>query len=393
MRKSHFVLFGLLLSACSASEGVETPDIASPTPPRGEQALGGAWDGAQAGTYDGMYNHGSHTHDKGKHDKHKKPKHRPDKHRPGEKDDATSIYGDGSAGARSFDAPNTILDEANLQFTDFTVQSGTTLFVNSGTVVRCTGTFRNDGTIVVRAAAATGVISVAGLLPNLVLAASTPPDPGISLGPAGNATVNAGFGGTGGAGVGAFARSILHPGVKAGGGAGGFNFIGLTGGGSFTVLCKKGVHNSGAIQANGNDGPGSAVGGGGGGVIILASKTEVTSTGDLHAIGGNGGNATIIPGEEAHGGGGGGGGGIVHLVSPSIEADASRVVVDGGQGGAGTADPVPLGVARIGGAGGGACAGNGGRGSQVNTGFPIVDAEDGTPGVFLRTLADPSDLF
>jgi hypothetical protein len=354
--------------------------------------LDSAWDIPQAGTFgSGPYGHDSDKPAKGK-GEHKKPKRPAPK--PGEKDDGSSIYGDGSAGARNFDQPVAELNEANsYQFTNFTVQSGTTLLVNSGTVLRCTGTFRNDGTIVVRVAAGTGFIDLGGLLPNLVLASTTPADPGISLRTAGNATINFPLGGDGGSGVGDRARLILQPGVKAGGGGGGLNVLTPSGGGSFTVLCKKGIFNSGTIAANGLDGPGSAIGGGGGGIIILASKTEVTSDGNLHAMGGAGGDATIIPNEEAHGGGGGGGGGIVHVLSPSIDVDEDGVLVNGGLGGAGTANLVPAGLALIGGGGGGACAGSGGNGAGVSVGNPIPAAQAGQPGRFLRTVADPSDLF
>lgn len=44
----------------------------------------------------------------------------------------------------------------NFQFTDFSVAAGVTLTVPSGTVIRCTGTFTNNGTIVVNTGAPGG---------------------------------------------------------------------------------------------------------------------------------------------------------------------------------------------------------------------------------------------
>ena len=58
------------------------------------------------------------------------------------------IYGDGSAGARMVTSDEAF-DDANRQYTDFTVGPGVTLTIPSGTVIRCTGVFANNGTIVV----------------------------------------------------------------------------------------------------------------------------------------------------------------------------------------------------------------------------------------------------
>ena len=65
------------------------------------------------------------------------------------------VYGDGSAGARVIDQ-NTDFKDANLQFTDFTIMPGVTMTIESGAVIRCTGTFMNQGTIVVRTGAEGG---------------------------------------------------------------------------------------------------------------------------------------------------------------------------------------------------------------------------------------------
>src|SRR4029079_14004030 len=58
------------------------------------------------------------------------------------------VYGDGSTGALTREpAPSS--DESSLQFTDFTIPTGVYVFVGSGTVIRCTGSFTNNGTLLV----------------------------------------------------------------------------------------------------------------------------------------------------------------------------------------------------------------------------------------------------
>src|SRR6185436_15592993 len=67
------------------------------------------------------------------------------------------IFGDGSAGAKTVAADEVwtgLTAPTNPQFTDVTINAGTTLTVQSGTVIRCTGTFTNNGMIVVSVAAA-----------------------------------------------------------------------------------------------------------------------------------------------------------------------------------------------------------------------------------------------
>lgn len=51
------------------------------------------------------------------------------------------VYGNGSAGTRMI-AVNTVLADANQQYTSLTVDAGVTLTVASGTVIRCTGAVR-----------------------------------------------------------------------------------------------------------------------------------------------------------------------------------------------------------------------------------------------------------
>src|SRR5262245_50149568 len=77
------------------------------------------------------------------------------------------IYGDASAGNVTATASTdlfSLVPSLNLQFHDFTVNPGVILTVPSGTVIRCDGTFRNDGSIVVKNGDAGGfdATSVAG---------------------------------------------------------------------------------------------------------------------------------------------------------------------------------------------------------------------------------------
>jgi hypothetical protein len=86
------------------------------------------------------------------------------------------IYGDGSAGAKTVDASGTLLD-TNLQYTSFTVAAGVVLTVESGTVIRCTGDFVNNGAINVEPGALGSTHSVANsdIFSNL-----SPAHPGVS---------------------------------------------------------------------------------------------------------------------------------------------------------------------------------------------------------------------
>jgi hypothetical protein len=324
------------------------------------------------------------------------------------------IYGDGSAGVKAIAADTvwTGVDApTNLQFTDVTINAGTTLTVPSGTVIRCTGTFANNGMIVVSTAAAGAFVSSSAFLGSSFGPETTPGEAGISLraaqsGEIGDASAfrNAGIGG---AGLSAEqARTILHPGIKAGGGggAGGSDSFlsgqndGQAGGGSLVVLCQGTIIHNGTITADGA-GPTSfsfggppiffGGGGGGGGVVVLASKTSVT-IGPAGVINARGGPGQDSDGNE--GASGGGGGGIVHLLAPAVNNSGTLVVTGGGAGVAGAAASVAA-SPRAGGGGGGASGGNGGEGGGVSTGGDPAAAAAGGDGFALTTVADPAALF
>lgn len=313
-------------------------------------------------------------------------------------DGATLVYGNGSAGARTIAADEDWQDTppTNLMFTDFTVNAGITLDVPSGTVIRCSGTFTNQGTIRVRFSGATGGNpggSPGGMIqPEVFL-----PHPGVSRGAAGipefGNDTQFRLGGGGGNGlISLQGRFLLHPGTFGGGGGfGTFAFGGGNGGEAFSVLARTAIVNgdTGSIQTDGSAGLDGS-GGGGGGIIILASMASVTNNGTLSAIGGNGG-----PSNSTTGPGGGGGGGIINFLAPSItHGPGATELVNGGTAGAAMFQSVTA-TFRWGGGGGGACRGNGGSGGSLDAGAPVTpeDAEGGEPGEVYENLYDPTPLF
>ncbi len=304
-------------------------------------------------------------------------------------DGSLRIYGDGSEG--DFIATSgALFEETNAQFEDIVVPAGVTLSVPSGTIMRCNGTFRNDGAIVVntfadgaaRTAPSASTISVA----------SKSAEAGSSHGPAGSGEF-----GTGAnvvlAGVPARAlaegeaEQLLKPGTRGGGGGGAGLGDGGAGGGTLTVLCRGSITNNGSIKADGGS-TNAGGGGGAGGIIILASLERIALTiGSLISVSGApGGSATLSSGP-----GGGGSGGLVHLVSPSIENGGS--VISGG-GTAGEIEGIRVtSTRRSGGGAGGSLAGSGGAGGSVRQNDnPPNEAEDGDDGSLFETLADPTSL-
>jgi len=306
-----------------------------------------------------------------------------------------TIYGDGSAGSKTV-----LTDEAltgrNHQYADFTIASGVTLTIQSGTVIRCTGSFINNGSIVVRTGTEGGDRSgLSCSQSDSSLGITRAPEAGISTRQAGagevltNGNTSQALAGLGGDGISDVeGGGTLRIGVLAGGGGGaGIATAGGGGGGGFTVLAQTAVMNNGGITANGADG-GDGAGGGGGGVVILASQTSVSngSGATITANGGGGGAST-----SAIGPGGGGGGGMVHMLAPTI-ADNGTVAVQGGSAGAkGMTNTVTCPV-RAGGGGGGATAGGGGDGGSVVSGTP-GSSQAGSDGFSLQTLVNPTGLF
>lgn len=296
------------------------------------------------------------------------------------------VYGDGSAGAFVSAAGETLLETPNPQFTDFTVSPGSSLVIPSGTVIRCTGTFINRGTITVLNAANEGFLQST---------MEAPASPGIALSPAGNGRAtfvsppNVTVGGVGGTSMLAqMARNILKPGHLGGGGggAGGGSGIGGDGGGTLVVLARGAVSNVGVIEASGAVGF-SGNGGGGGGIVILGSGTSISNnsvSSVIRAKGGKGANSS-----RGAGPGGGGGGGIIHLISPET-AQGTAAMTDVSPGEQGESILVPTTDPRGSGGGGGGMGGGGGTGGSSGGGL----ASAGSAGhIFNTDVADPSGLF
>jgi hypothetical protein len=133
------------------------------------------------------------------------------------------IYGDGSDGAKSVATNQTLSDPAPM-YTDVVIESGMTWTVPSGAVIRCTGTFQNNGTIVVQTGAPGG--DVVGADTSSLTLAYSPPHPGISARAAASGEFGDGTssraGGRGGIGLSLFQASMLrYPGAFAGGGGAG----------------------------------------------------------------------------------------------------------------------------------------------------------------------------
>jgi hypothetical protein len=302
------------------------------------------------------------------------------------------IYGDGSAGARTITGI-VALEDVNLQFTDLTIETGAFVGVPSGSVIRCAGTFTNNGLLTVVGGAEGAEVfapSTASVHP-----ADRAAHPGVSPAPAMNGeqtdnTLGNTAQGDGGAGLPERqARRLLAPGLFGGGGGGGARSasggVAGGGGGSLTILASAGVFNNGQINASSLGQPNLCAGGGAGGVLIIGSRGTVTNNGTLRAAGGKGGDSS-----NDCGAGGGGGGGIVHLLGPAINVGV--VDVAGGAPGA-TGAPGSVNLARrSGGGGGGGCAGKGGLGGPVFGSNPMA-ATAGNPGLVLQSQLDPTSLF
>ncbi len=306
-----------------------------------------------------------------------------------------TLYGDGSSGAREItgDTRFETASDVNQLWTDFSVAAGATLRIQSGAVIRCTGSFVNYGTIVIETGAQGGARS--GYDISTVEGVSQAPALGINTlvaasGEVGDASSGR-VGGPGGDGISEFeAFSLLTVSLRAGSGGGAALYDGGAGGGGVIILAEGPVENFGTIVADGADASDGG-GGGGGGVLLIASGDSITNAAgaSLMVRGGAGGSS----GENAAPGGGGGGG-LIHLLAPVVD-NAGSTNVDGGNAGT-IADGALVTVEpRAGGGGGGGSAGAGGSGGDVPAGASIAPlaAEAGGPGRFLITLQQPTLLF
>ncbi len=322
------------------------------------------------------------------------------------------VYGDGSAGAKVVSSDenwNSAADApGNLQFTSVMIESGVTLMVPSGTVIRCTESFTNYGTIIVLNGAEGGTAGVNDPSGPDFSSTVVPPQSGVSTraaqtGDAGSSAETL-LAGAGGIGLSEFeTRTLLMPGVTVGGGgaAGGMdtdsnNFSdnqGANGGGSLVVLAAGEIMNEGGIHADAQDGEQASGndlgGGGGGGGVVLASMTGITNTGTIAVLGGTGED-----GDSNNAPSGGGGGGFVHLLAPEVD-NSGTTNVSGGSAGSSSAE-ITTDLGRFAGGGGGASAGAGGHGGGIAAGAQPVTpgpAGDGADGFVILTEVDPTALF
>ncbi len=289
------------------------------------------------------------------------------------------IYGDGSAGDRIISS-SIILNDSNPQYQNFVINSGVTLTVPSGTIIRCRESFINNGTLQVLSAARNSTKYAENGGPPT----SEPSATDAVAGGLGGNQISEGL-----------AKSLLKPGLAN---AGDGNDVGATqssgfGGGTIVIMAAESASNAGLIVADGDNGTALSSGGGAGGLIIIASKEEVDNSGSLRAAGGNGASYQPDNGSAAYAAGGGGGGGIVHLFATQVNNSGTTNVTGGNGGSAGAAGSLTA-ILKYGGRGGGGSGGDGGDGGTANPGNAANGScsagMDGGTGKVFVTQADPT---
>lgn len=307
--------------------------------------------------------------------------------------DGSHIYGNARNGSKIISS-DTTLPVGSHEYKDFTVNEGVTLTVPSGTVIRTTGFFTNNGTIAVSTYVKGGTSLAAD--PNLLTRRSKPAMSGI-------APATSGFGSFGGSlnvvaspfgpSGASSAGLVLLPGPMGGGGGGpgdgitgGFGGTGGDGGGTLVIICKGSIINTGTINAAGKDGTFGG-GGGGGGILVLAARTSVVSTGPILVNGGNGG----LPTSSAGSGGGGGGGGV-NIISPSI-AHNDTINFAGGAGVLESQAGLITSTPRSSGGNGGASFGAAGQAGSVRANGSSFGSNSGLAGSVNLITVKPEGLF
>jgi hypothetical protein len=306
-------------------------------------------------------------------------------------DGSIRIYGNGSGGDVTLSSSSSLSD-TNVQYGNLTINSGVTLTVPSGTIIRSNGTVTINGIISVSNSSGGGNLESSSTN-EITYYAMIPPTLGNAKRASGfpevgsNASVL--YGGIGGTQLAENeARSILRLNPRGcGSGTSSINGgIGGAGGGSLTILAKNGIviSNTGNILAAGGT-PFNGGGGGAGGFIILASSGSISNEGAITASGATGGASYADAGA-----GGGGGGGVVHMLAPSITA--GTVTVAAGSRGS-NAVAVSNNTRRSGGGGGGGCGGRGGFGNDIEINNSQTTSNASTAGLSLQTITDPVSLF
>jgi len=312
------------------------------------------------------------------------------------------VYGDGSAGALVVSTDGGLFDnyaaDGNLQFSSLTVQSGKTLGVTGGTIIRVSGDVTINGFLNVllqgwsgKLVASTSTFSTSQApvyqQPSQGIASTIPGIGQIGTSSADRLGGRAGLRRT-------FPESfqVLSDLLLLGGGGGapghidelagvGGGSVMIVAGGTVTVASGGGIDADAFINEANN-----GAGGAGGGVVVIAAKTAITQAGTIWARGSSGNRAGVQAGS-----GGGGGGGLIILASPTITVTGANLVTGGDGGvsvGAGTITQSP----RIGGGGGGASAGFAGAGGTASSDGSCSGGGDGGDGKVYQLNVDPTAM-
>lgn len=314
------------------------------------------------------------------------------------------FYGNGACGDLTI-AQNSIFHDPGCQYRNITIQAGATLSVVSGSIIRCSGSFTNNGTISVDPGVIGGQID--GISSLAIVPAMQPAHPGNSTGAAGSGAIvssstGTAAGGTRSQGNNGISTGLLAPALVGGGGGGAAYSPGGRGGGALTILSKGLINNTGTISANGQAGTGFGAGGGAGGVVTLASQTRVVQTGTVSVVGGGGGNTTTLlnlgdGSLVAVSAGGGGAGGLIQIFAPELGLVGGANLVSGGS--AGTVNDSAIGISNLligGGAGGSSIMARGGAGGSINRAEShIIDSNAGAgdAGAVISRTIDPASIF
>jgi hypothetical protein len=308
-------------------------------------------------------------------------------------DGAIRLYGDGSNGDVTFSSNGTL--NSNGQYRNITIQSGVTMLMYSGATLRCTGSFVNNGTIII-GSGVSGGHSRSSYSSSLLDLARLQAGVGSAGSPAANGLIGTNgqtvLGGYRGSGIlnSDIAQFLLKVGPRDGGGGGGVAMNGHAGrgGGAARIVCQGQIINSatGLIQASGAPGDGDGSGGGAGGIVILASGSSIIHSGVISAEGGAG-----ALGGTNSASGGGGSGGIIHLLSPNLDSSGT-FIVSGGNGGSSISSGTITSTERAGGGGGGGLGGNGGNGGDANTDGSGTAGTNGAVGISIMTPGEPLSL-
>lgn len=222
---------------------------------------------------------------------------------------------------------------------NLTINSGITLTLQSGAIVRVKQTMTVNGTVSANGQGGTGGSGAAG--GNGPCIYTTKGGPGGKGGDQGAYTGGSGgsFGGGGGGGADASSHNG-YPGGNYGGGGGSAATAGAGGAGGGRVKIYANslvIAGTGIITSSGNNAatPASSGGGGGGAGQIEISTNSFTNSGTVRCKGGNGANA-INGGSGNNGGGGGGGGNYCRIgFSGDVPYTLGTYDVSGGTAGTG----------------------------------------------------------